>query len=124
MEFKKNQSIYLQIADLICENILTLKWPVGEKINSVRELAANIEVNPNTVMRTYTHLQEAGIIKNKRGIGYFVTEGAPQKIVDLHRHNFVTQELPEVVKKMNLLGVSLKEFQILFTESLTNNSKS
>ncbi len=116
MEFKKHQSIYLQIADLICENILTLKWPVGEKIQSVREMAANIEVNPNTVMRSYAHLQDAGIIKNKRGIGFFVSEGAPDKILELQRQEFVQEELPEVVRKMKLLGVGIEDFVQLFDQ--------
>ena len=53
MEFGKDQAIYLQIADLICENILSGEWAAETKIPSVRELAINLEVNPNTVMRTY-----------------------------------------------------------------------
>ena len=53
MEFKDTQSIYLQIADLFCENILLKKWKPGDRIPSVREMAVNIEVNPNTVMRTF-----------------------------------------------------------------------
>jgi len=123
MEFKKNKTIYLQIVDLICEHIVTLKWPVGEKIQSVREMAANIEVNPNTVMRSYTHLQEAGIIQNKRGIGYFVTEGAPQKIVSLHREEFVSEELPAVIRKMILLKVSMEDFKTLHDKSIANTKK-
>lgn len=114
MEFKKNQSIYLQIADLICEHILTSKWPEGEKINSVREMAANIEVNPNTIMRTYSHLQEAGIIQNKRGIGYFVSKGASDKVLELQRKEFIEEDLPQVFKKMKLLKVDLKHFEDLF----------
>ncbi|HEV7378757.1 MAG TPA: GntR family transcriptional regulator, partial [Dyadobacter sp.] len=56
MEFKDKQSIYLQIADYICEQILLAKWPPGERIPSVRDLASTLEVNPNTVMRTYDFL--------------------------------------------------------------------
>ena len=121
MEFKKNQAIYLQIADLICEHIITLKWPVGEKIHSVREMAANIEVNPNTVMRTYSHLQDEGIIQNKRGIGYFVSEGAPENILALHRKEFVEEELPMVFKKMRLLNIDIKEVEKLFKLSKVNS---
>jgi len=118
MEFKKNQTIYLQIADLISENILALKWLEGEKIQSVREMAANLEVNPNTVMRTYSLLQESGIIKNKRGIGYFVSEGAPQKIKALQRREFIKEALPEVFKKMALLDIDLDEFTALYSASI------
>ena len=58
MEFKKNQAIYLQITDLISANIITGKWPDGERIISVRELAGQIEVNPNTVMLSLIHISE------------------------------------------------------------------
>jgi len=116
MKFKKNQSIYLQIEDLVCEHIITGKWAVGYKISSVRELAANIEVNPNTVMRAYTHLQEAGIISNKRGIGYFVSDGAPEKVLEMHRKEFIQEELPEIFKKMRLLNMGLEEFEKLYNQ--------
>ena len=57
MEFKDKQSIYLQIADYVCEQIVLGQWPPGERIPSVRDLASTLEVNPNTVMRTYDFLQ-------------------------------------------------------------------
>ncbi len=120
MEFKKNQTIYLQIADFICENILTHKWPVEEKIASVRELASMIEVNPNTVMRTFSHLQEMGVIYNKRGIGYFVATGAPNKIQEMQKQEFITQVLPEVFKKMELLKLDFSELQKIYQSSKTN----
>ena len=111
MEFKKNQTIYLQIADLICENILTDKWPVEEKIASVREFAALLQVNPNTIMRTYTYLQDKGIIYNKRGIGFFVSQQAPSSIQNIEKQNFLSEELPEVFKKMDLLKIDFEEIE-------------
>ena len=74
MEFGDSNAIYLQIADQLSENILLRKWSPGDRIPSVRELAVSVEVNPNTVMRTFNYLQEKGIIYNKRGIGYFVSD--------------------------------------------------
>ncbi len=123
MEFKKNQTIYLQIADFICENIITHKWPQEEKISSVRELAASIEVNPNTVMRTYSHLQEMGIIYNKRGIGYFVSPGAPESIKKMQKQEFIKNELPEVFKKMDLLQIEFDELEGIY-KSLNSNGLS
>ena len=122
MEFKKNQTIYLQIADFICENILTHKWPEEEKIFSVRELAAQIEVNPNTIMRTFSHLQEMGIIYNKRGIGYFVSQGASKKIKDMQKLEFIKQELPEVFKKMELLQIDFVELEEIY-KSINSNGQ-
>ena len=117
MECKKNQTIYLQIADFICENILTQAWPIEEKVASVRELAAMIEVNPNTVMRTYSHLQEKGIIFNKRGIGFFVSPDAPQKIQNMEKANFVKNDLPLIFKKMELLKIDFSELEKLYKQS-------
>jgi DNA-binding transcriptional regulator YhcF (GntR family) len=109
MEFKDNQSIYLQIADHFCENILLEKWNPGDRIPSVREMAVNIEVNPNTVMRTFNYLQDKGIIFNKRGIGYFVSDDGFQKTKLLRKENFVNQELPRFFKEMDLLNLSLED---------------
>ncbi len=109
MEFKDNQAIYLQIADLFCEHILAQKWNPGDRIPSVREMAVVTEVNPNTVMRTFTYLQEKEIIFNKRGIGYFVAEDGYDKTRVLRKENFVKQELPEVFKAMDLLNLSLDD---------------
>jgi DNA-binding transcriptional regulator YhcF (GntR family) len=110
MDFKDQQAIYLQIADYVCENILLKKWPVGDKIISIRELAVNIEVNPNTVQRAYDFLQQKEIISNRRGIGYFIESDAEKKIKAYRKDFFFENELPAVFKNMFLLGVSIKEF--------------
>ena len=114
MEFKKNQTIYLQIADFICENILTEKWPVEEKISSVRELAAMIEVNPNTVMRTYRYLQDRGIIYNKRGIGFFVAGDAPSNIQNIEKESFLKTEIPELFRKLDMLKMNFSDLEELY----------
>lgn len=111
MEFKDKQAIYLQIADYICEQILLGKWPPGERIPSVRDLAAMIEVNPNTVMRTYDFLQGKEIIFNKRGIGYSADEKASEKILDYKKERFLATELPELFKNMYLLGIDMDELR-------------
>jgi DNA-binding transcriptional regulator YhcF (GntR family) len=104
----------MQIADFICENILTNNWSGSNKIPSVRELAASIEVNPNTVMRSYSYLQDAGIIYNKRGIGFFVSEGASTLIKELQRQTFIETEIPDFAKKMKLLDISIHIFEKAF----------
>ena len=109
MEFNDKQAIYLQIADLICENILSDKWKEAERIPSVREVAGDIEVNPNTVMRSYNYLQDKEIIFNKRGIGYFVDETGKAKVLEIKKDNFKKEVLPEVFKDMDLLGISINE---------------
>jgi GntR family transcriptional regulator len=109
MEFKDNEAIYLQIAGYVSENILRQKWPPDEKIPSVRDLAGELQVNPNTVMRTYEFLQNQGVVYNKRGIGFFVAPEAEQKVQQFRRTRFLEQELPEFFKTISLLDISLDE---------------
>lgn len=109
MEFQDRQSIYLQIGDYVCENILKKLWLPGDRIPSIREMAASIQVNPNTVLRTYTTLQEKGIIENHRGLGYFVSTEARQNILSQKRDVFKAQELPKLFNSMDLLGIDMNE---------------
>ena len=106
MEFKNKQAIYLQIADYVCDQILSGKWSAGEKIISIRDLAIKLEVNLNTVSRAYERLQQQDVIFIKRGMGHFVDETAPDKIREIRRQNFFAQDLPEFVKKVQMLGIS------------------
>ncbi len=114
MEFRSNESIYLQIADYVSDKILLKKWLPETKIPSVRDLAFTLEVNPNTVMRSYEFLQQAEIIYNKRGVGVFVDEGAVKKIKALRKKKFLDNDLPLVFKNMYVLGIDLKEIHEIY----------
>ena len=109
MDFQKKDAIYLQIVEKICENILEKRWQEGEKIPSVRELAITVEVNPNTVMRSYTHLQDMGVIYMKRGIGYYVSENAYELTIGFMKDNFIKNELPKFFKAIKLLKMDFEE---------------
>ncbi|HKM07759.1 MAG TPA: GntR family transcriptional regulator, partial [Sphaerochaeta sp.] len=75
MQFNNRSPIYMQIAQYIYDLILNASWVEEERIPSVRDMAMQLEVNPNTVIRTYSMLQEEGILENQRGIGYFTAKG-------------------------------------------------
>jgi GntR family transcriptional regulator len=122
MEFAGKQAIYLQIADYLCENILLEKWKAGDRIPSVREVAVNIEVNPNTVMRTFTYLQEKGIIFNKRGIGYFVADDGLEKTRVLRKEDFINQELPRFFRELGLLNFTMKDISAYYDQYQKENS--
>ena len=109
MEFNPNKAIYLQIRDSICERILSGELKSEDRIPSVREYGASIGVNPNTVMRTYEKLTTEGVIYNKRGIGYFISEGARDIVLESSRKEFLEEELPAVIRKMELLGLDPKD---------------
>ena len=105
MEFNANKSIYLQICDAICEQILSGTLRPDERIPSVREYGAEIGVNPNTIMRSYEKLTADGIIYNKRGIGYFISPDALGTVLEAQRKDFLENELPQILKRMKLLGI-------------------
>lgn len=111
MEFSNQQPIYLQIAELICEKILLKTFREDERIPSVREMAVQLEVNPNTVMRTFEFLQGKDIITNKRGVGYFVAADGISKAIAFRKTEFLETELPKMFKTAQLLGISWEELQ-------------
>lgn len=121
MEFKENQAIYLQIANRFFENILRKEWSSGDKIPSIRDMAVEFEVNPNTTMRTFNYLQEKGVIYNKRGIGYFVADDGFERTIALKKEQFVEEDLPMFFKTMELLGLSLDDLKAYFKKYEASN---
>ena len=121
MEFKNTKGIFLQIADSISEKVMEGKYPPGEKIPSVRDLAAEMGVNPNTVMRTYSELQTREIIDNKRGVGFYVSADAVEIIRKWKRKEFFEIELPLIVRQTRILDITLDELKPYF-ESPINSS--
>ena len=109
MNFKESKAIYLQIADRICDEVLLGQYQEEERIPSVREYAAVVEVNANTVMRSYDYLQTQGVIYNKRGIGYFVSVGARKLILSLRKEYFLKEEVDYFFKQIFTLGISAEE---------------
>jgi DNA-binding transcriptional regulator YhcF (GntR family) len=116
MDFSSSRAIYLQIVDWVCAQIVSGRWPVGERVLSVRELGARLEVNPNTVMRSYEMLQNQQIIVNRRGVGFFVADEAVEKIKLMKKEQFVNEELPAMFANMEMLGVPLSEVEALYKE--------
>lgn len=122
MEFINTKSIFLQIADSISEKIMEGKYPPGEKIPSVRDLAAEMGVNPNTIMRSYSELESRGIIENKRGVGYYITSEANIIIHQWKRKEFFNIDLPLIVRQAKILNITFEELRYYF-ESTNNSDK-
>ncbi|MDD4829341.1 MAG: GntR family transcriptional regulator [Bacteroidales bacterium] len=101
--------IYLKLADRVCDNILCGKYNEDERIPSVRDFAADHEVNPNTVMRAFDWLQQKEIIYNKRGMGYFVSPNAKDLISSVRKEQFKNTVLPSVFKSMYQLNIDIEE---------------
>ena len=123
MNFKENNAIYIQIADRICDMILLGKYREDERIPSVREYAAIVEVNFNTVMRSYEYLQASEIIFNKRGIGYFVAVGACEKIYSMRKKNFLQNEINDFFKQIYMLDIPIGKVVDMYHKYLIINKK-
>ena len=113
MEYNEHKPIYLQNVDLMQEKIVRGEWAEEERIPSVREMGAMVGVNPNTIVRSYQLLESQDIIYNKRGLGYFVKEGAKERIKGNMRNDFICNELPVFRAKAELLGISKEELMKL-----------
>ena len=109
MEYSEHKPIYLQNVDLMQEKILRGEWCEEERIPSVREMGAMVGVNPNTIVRSYQLLESQEIIYNKRGLGYFVKDGAVARIKDNVKNEFIANELPQFKAKAQMLGITKEE---------------
>lgn len=109
MMFSNDKPIFQQMADRLCDEILALTYQDDERIPSVREYAVMLEVNTNTAVKAYELLSRENIIYNKRGLGYYVTPGARVQILKQRRKIFLEQQLPELFRQMNLLGLGIED---------------
>jgi DNA-binding transcriptional regulator YhcF (GntR family) len=94
---------------------------VDERIPAVRELAVQLEVNPNTVMRTFEFLQQQNIIYNQRGIGYFVGPDALKNAMQYRKIEFIEKELPAIFRNIYLLGMDIDELKTRYEKFKKQN---
>ena len=110
--FTNNKAIYLQIIEQLINKIVTSEYPLGTKLPTVRELAADMKVNPNTLQRAFSELEMLNIIYSKTTVGRFVTEDVA--ILDNLRKDLANKSIDEFFTKMQQLGFSDEQiFEIL-----------
>ncbi|AIQ52551.1 GntR family transcriptional regulator [Paenibacillus sp. FSL R7-0331] len=107
IEFDNNQPIYLQIMNYLKGEIITGKLKPGDKIPSVRELATELQINPNTVQRTFQELEREEIVETRRGMGRYVT-GREETIMKIKRE-MAQDILDRFVRGMQELGFQSEE---------------
>ncbi|MDQ0214601.1 GntR family transcriptional regulator [Oikeobacillus pervagus] len=106
-EFKASKPIYIQIADRIMYQFVRGELSVGEKLPSVREMAIQSGVNPNTIQRTYRELEQMGIVESRRGQGTFLTEDSEMKLII--RKQLQKEMIESFVRNMREVGVNSDE---------------
>ena len=109
MTFNNDKAIYIQMADRLCDDILAGTYSDDDRVPSVREYAVSLEVNTNTAVKAYDQLARDGIIYNRRGLGYFVTPGARDSIMQARRKAFLYTTLPSLFRDMRLLGIGIDD---------------
>lgn len=116
MEFDNNLPIYIQIMNYIKREIVTGRLKAGDKIPSVRELAAELQINPNTVQRTFQELEREEIVETKRGLGRYVTseEG---KIMTIKKE-MAGDLLDRFIHGMQELGFTNRDIAAIVVEAV------
>ncbi len=107
IEFNDKTPIYLQIMDLIKMDIVTGKLKAKDKLPSVREMATNLNVNPNTLQRSYQELERLGIVYTQRGMGTFV--GEEKNMVDDLKKEMAKEVIDSFILRMKSLGFTENE---------------
>lgn len=120
MDFKNQKAIYLQIAERIMDEILSGQYSEEAKLPSVREYAAEVEVNVNTVARSFEWLQNQDIVVTRRGLGNFVSQGARETVLKLRKREFFSEQVPEFFRSMQALGIAIGEVVNQYNEYITN----
>lgn len=115
-----SKAIYLQIADDICDRILTSEYELDARIPSVREYAAQVEVNVNTVMRAYDYLSGLEIIYNKRGLGFFTAAGARGMVIELRSRELLGDGARNFFRQLALLDVTPARLAEMYQQYLDN----
>ena len=97
--------IYVRLRETIANAILSGRYGDGDPLPSVRALAADEQANPLTVAKAYQGFQDEGLVVVKRGVGLFVASGARARLSESERSRFLTEEWPEIQKRMDRLGI-------------------
>ena len=122
MEFDNDRPIYLQILEDFKLKISSGVWKAGDKIDSVRNLAKDYEVNPNTVQRALQELEREGLAKSNRTSGRFITDDE-KLIEDMAKDAFYRScdDLITVAKDLNMTKIkSIKLLDEYWRESWAN----
>ncbi len=103
-----NTPIYLQLKEKVVSMILDGMLKPGDALPSVRQVAADFQLNPITVSRAYQELADSALVEKRRGLGMYVNEGAPEKLLASERERFLTEEWPAVIERISRLGLSVE----------------
>jgi GntR family transcriptional regulator len=104
-----NTPIYRQLKDKVIGMMLEGALKAGDPLPSVRQIAAEYQLNPITVSKAYQELVDDNLVEKRRGIGMYVTEGASEKLLASERERFLSEEWPALLERIRQLGLNLEQ---------------
>jgi len=116
MRFSNDRPIFLQIAEALTADVLSGVLAPGARLPSARDLAASLEVNPNTAARALQALADAGVARAERGTGYYVDEAGPDRARDELRRRFFETEVPALARTLAQLGLTAADLAAKLNE--------
>lgn len=102
-----NTPIYLQLKEKVVAMMLDGVLKPGDALPSVRQVAADFQLNPITVSRAYQELADEQLVEKRRGLGMYMTDGAAEKLLASERERFLSEEWPQVLERIHRLGLNL-----------------
>jgi GntR family transcriptional regulator len=104
-----NAPIYRQLKDKVIGMMLDGVLQAGDALPSVRQIAAEYQLNPITVSKAYQELVDDNLVEKRRGIGMYVTEGASEKLLASERERFLREEWPAMMERIRRLGLNVDQ---------------
>ena len=109
VEWSDSAPIYRQLKDRVVAMMLDGVLKPGDALPSVRQVAAEYQLNPITVSRAYQELADEQLVEKRRGLGMYVTDGANARLLQSERERFLREEWPLVMERIQRLGLSIEE---------------
>ena len=109
IQWSDGAPIYRQLKDRVIAMMLDGILKPGDALPSVRQVAAEYQLNPITVSRAYQELADEALLEKRRGLGMFVTDEAARKLRGSERERFLTEEWPAVAERIERLGLSIED---------------
>ena len=109
VEWNDNQPIYRQLRDMVVERIMDGSFSEGEAVPSVRQVAADYQINHLTVGKAYQELVAVGLLEKRRGLGMFVTAGARGSLTNNEQQRFIDEEVPAFAQRIQRLGLDMND---------------
>lgn len=109
IQWSDGAPIYRQLKERVVAMMLDGVLKPGDALPSVRQVAAEYQLNPITVSRAYQELVDEALVEKRRGVGMYVTEEASKKLLASERERFLREEWPIVLERIQRLGLSPDE---------------